>query len=78
MLTGKAAKGASTAFTAANQIERVVLIGAAKAPSSIKVTSAANGAARDLSFEYDAKKKVLTIRKPDVAATADFTITIKE
>lgn len=60
----------------ANTIERIVVLGLASKPSSVMATPH-GGKVRTLEFDFDAKTKVLTIRKPEVGADADWTISIK-
>lgn len=70
--------GGNKAFVPTNTVERVVVLGLGKAPKSVTATEGegASDAGRALSFEYDAAADVLTVRKPDVKAAYDFTITL--
>lgn len=58
-----------------NAIERIVVLGLTYKPASVMAT--AGGSVRSLDFEYDGKTKILTIRKPAVAADADWSIAVK-
>lgn len=57
-----------------NVVERVVIAGMAKVPKRV-VLSQANVASVDLVFFHDAANKVVTLKKPDVRADQDWTIT---
>jgi hypothetical protein len=56
------------------RVERVVVMGMKHAPNGIVLEN--SDGTRELTFDFDANKSTLTIRKPDVPATSDFTITI--
>jgi len=58
-----------------NTVERVVILGVKAAPASI-VAKTSGGVTRDLTFVYESSLARLTIRKPDVVAAEDWTITI--
>lgn len=75
VLTGSAVPGSPAGFTAVNQIERVVVMGMAKPPRSVAL-SPASGPAQDVTFDFDSRVKVLTIRKPEILATTDFSLTV--
>ena len=75
VLTGTSPTGASSGFEAPNRIERILIIGAASPPHKV-TAKPGTGQPYELSFEYDTRRKTLTIRKPDVAATEDFVITV--
>ena len=74
VLEGSAPPGTAAGFEAGNTVERVVVIGMATAPT--KITATVAGQSRDLTFDFDSFKKVLTIRKPDVVVSMDFAIAI--
>lgn len=61
-------------YAAPNVIERIVIAGMAKVPTRV-VLSQANVALADLVFFHDAANKVVTLKKPDVRADQDWTIT---
>jgi mannosyl-oligosaccharide alpha-1,3-glucosidase len=58
-------------------IERIVVLGFQGKPSTISITGTVEQTPRALEFDYDGKKKVLTIRKPDVFAVEDWVITTR-
>ena len=58
-------------------IERIVVMGFQDKPKSVSITGAVEQVPRNLEFDYDGKKKVLTIRKPDVLAVEDWIIMIR-
>jgi len=62
-------------------IERIVVMGFQDKPKSVSITGSITGAVeqvpRNLDFDYDGKKKVLTIRKPDVLAVEDWIVMIR-
>ncbi len=66
-----------------NEVERVVVVGWRSTPKSVTVSVEGRReggeaqAARALEFEYDGKKKVLTIRKPAVMVDDDWTVVIR-
>eukprot|EP00617_Octactis_speculum_P024935 CAMPEP_0185770024 /NCGR_PEP_ID=MMETSP1174-20130828/57134_1 /TAXON_ID=35687 /ORGANISM="Dictyocha speculum, Strain CCMP1381" /LENGTH=931 /DNA_ID=CAMNT_0028455309 /DNA_START=42 /DNA_END=2837 /DNA_ORIENTATION=+ len=66
--------GVPTTFTANNRVERLVFIGLERAPKTVSVSSKSKTGS--LTFDYDSRKKILTVRKPDVFATEDFKITV--
>jgi mannosyl-oligosaccharide alpha-1,3-glucosidase len=51
-------------------VERIIVMGVAAAPASIRVYD------RDLEFTYSSETSVLVIRKPEIPALADWTITL--
>jgi hypothetical protein len=57
-------------------VERVVVLGFASAPTSVVLPGTASQGDTALTFVYDAAAKALTIRKPNVAVAADFTLLI--
>jgi len=74
VLKASAVLGTNQDFTAENRIERIVIVGIAHAPERITVLS--EGQTRGLTFSFDGSSRVLTIRKPDVAASRDFEIAL--
>ena len=66
--------GGNKAYVPTNTVERIVVLGAGKAPSAVSVT--ADGVTTPLTFAYDAAADVLTIRKPDVRVAYDFSVAI--
>jgi len=62
------------AFAPDNVVERIVVLGFPAAPKAVTVT-AADGGATNVDFEYDAQSKVLTVRKPQLAISGDWTLT---
>eukprot|EP01116_Phalansterium_solitarium_P023891 TRINITY_DN8582_c0_g1_i1.p1 TRINITY_DN8582_c0_g1~~TRINITY_DN8582_c0_g1_i1.p1 ORF type:complete len:926 (-),score=425.77 TRINITY_DN8582_c0_g1_i1:222-2999(-) len=64
----------SNTFPAVNRVERVVVFNVQQQPS--KVTLESNGETRALQFVYEPSVRKLTIRKPDVAITDDWSIVI--
>eukprot|EP00613_Pedinella_sp_CCMP2098_P070138 CAMPEP_0171921638 /NCGR_PEP_ID=MMETSP0993-20121228/20470_1 /TAXON_ID=483369 /ORGANISM="non described non described, Strain CCMP2098" /LENGTH=937 /DNA_ID=CAMNT_0012559095 /DNA_START=98 /DNA_END=2911 /DNA_ORIENTATION=+ len=76
VLTGSSSPGSlQTRFDSDCRIERVVVMGLDRGPKKISLES--TDGARELTFDFDANTKTLTIRKPDVLATSDFTISIE-
>ena len=67
---GKGFEGLLTSMAGSNMIERIMIMGVEKAPTSIDVGGEALG------FTYDRNTKVLTIRKPDVSSVIDWQIKI--
>lgn len=68
------AVGVVAGYAAPNSVERVEIAGQASAPS--RVTLSVGGAAPvDLQFFFDASG-VVTVKKPDVKVTDDWTITL--
>jgi hypothetical protein len=66
------------AWAPGNTVERVVVLGAGRAPKAVAAVDAAPGAApRELAFSYDAAADAITVRKPDVKIAYDFEITFK-
>ena len=76
--TGRAALGheGATGWSPTNTVERVVVLGFASAPTSVVLPGTASQGDTALTFVYDAAAKALTIRKPNVAVAADFTLLI--
>jgi hypothetical protein len=52
-------------------VERIVVMGLAAAPTSIHVDE------RNLEFTHSSQSSVLIIRKPEIPALADWTVTIQ-
>jgi alpha 1,3-glucosidase len=77
VLRGAAPRGVPSNFRAENRCERVVVAGLPQAPRKVTLTSQGQ-APRDLSFEYDVAKKVLTVRKPDFLVVEDFEMALLE
>ena len=64
-----------SSYKPANKVERIVILGVSKAPSSISIT--VDGAARVLESFFDTTTKSLTIKKPHVAAVQDWSIELR-
>lgn len=67
-----------------NQVERIVVLGWKAKPKAVTLSVSEQGGAekqattqRSLEFMYDAKKRVLTIRKPEVMLDEDWTIGLR-
>jgi len=71
VLTGQAPPGLPSNFKPDNRCERIVVAGLQKAPRKITLTPEGH-AARELTFQYDAATRVLTIRKPDFLVVENF------
>jgi alpha 1,3-glucosidase len=57
-------------------IERIVVMGATK-PNEIELTHLTSSASTPIEFQYDEKSKILIIRKPEVSALEQWSITFK-
>ena len=57
-------------------IERIVVMGSSK-PKEISLTHVTSSKAIPIEFQYDEKSKILIIRKPQVSALEQWTITFK-
>lgn len=68
--TGKGWQESVETMTNSRMIERIIVMGVAKAPTSMDVGGEALG------FTYDSNAKFLVIRKPGVSAVLDWKITI--
>jgi alpha 1,3-glucosidase len=71
-LTSQRVGGGAAAGAFSNEVERVVVLGQPKKPAAV---TGAGGAKLD--FSYDAKSKVLTIRKPGVKTDEDWALEVK-
>ena len=61
------------------RIERVVIYGLQKEPSSVTIANPASGPdERALEFAYDARVGTMTVRKPDVCVVDDFDLRIRD
>lgn len=62
-------------------IERIVVVGQGSKPKSVAINGTITDKDREeprlLEFDYDGKKKVLTIRKPDVYAVENWSLTLQ-
>ena len=76
--TGRAAPGheGATGWSPTNTVERIVVLGFASAPTSVVLPGTSSQGDTALTFVFDAAAKALTIRKPNVAIAADFTLLI--
>ncbi|KAL6077361.1 Glucan 1,3-alpha-glucosidase [Balamuthia mandrillaris] len=59
-----------------NRIERIVVMGLRKTPESVKIRCQ-GGEERDVEFEYDGAKGVLTVRRPDCLMRNDWTMSMQ-
>ena len=57
-------------------IERIVVMGAIE-PNKIELTHLTSSASTPIKFQYDEKSKILIIRKPEVSALEQWSITFK-
>jgi hypothetical protein len=73
LMTGSSPTEIPVGFGAANNIERIIVIGMQSPPQKITLKSG-NSPLQNLSYEFDTKKKTLTIRKPEILVTMDFEI----
>ena len=62
-------------YEAENRVERIVIIGTQAPPRAVTLT--ASGVTKELTFVFDPKNSVITIRKPDFLATGDFEIKLE-
>lgn len=58
-------------------IERIVVMGATK-PKEIALTHATSSTSTPIEFQYDEKSKLLIIRKPEVSALEQWSITFRD
>jgi alpha 1,3-glucosidase len=63
-------------YAPANTVERIVILGAGRAPVSI-TASDAGAAPRSVDFTYDASLDAITLRKPDVKIAYDWTVQLQ-
>ncbi|CAM9846582.1 unnamed protein product [Ascophyllum nodosum] len=78
VLSGRAVEG-SGGYRVPNTIERVVIYGLQKEPSSVTIANPASGPdERALEFAYDARVGTMTVRKPDVCVVDDFDLRIRD
>jgi len=71
VLKGEAPAGVPSNFKPDNRCERIVVAGLQKAPRKITLTPQGQEP-RELTFEYDAANRVLTVRKPDFLVVENF------
>ena len=64
-------EGGAGSFQSEVTVERITVLGLATAPKAVAVEGAG-----ELTFYYDANAAILTIRKPAVLATGDWTISV--
>ena len=62
-------------FKPRNTLERVVVVGVKQPPTSVSVTDGKG--ARTATFDYNAQMQLLTIRKPNVPMSSDWTIALQ-
>jgi len=59
-----------------NMVERIIVLGKSSKPAAVIATSG-SGATRTLDFDYVAKEKTVIVRKPELRADEDWTVSMK-
>jgi len=81
VLTSKAADwtGLPQEYKSMNNLERVEIAGISSAPTRVLLRYNDNGQAvvRELNFNYDASRKFVTVKKPDVRVMESWSITLE-
>jgi alpha 1,3-glucosidase len=77
-LTSAAGEGtlpSNANYNPENTVERVIVVGVTATPSAVSITDAKG--TRSTQFKFDAAKKTVVIRKPDVVMAGDWTIKLE-
>jgi hypothetical protein len=74
--SSSASTASAKAYAPANTVERVVIMGAGKAPRAATAADA-DGVERKLTYVYDAGADMITLRRPDVKVAYDWTVTLQ-
>ena len=73
LISKDASGGDSSLFAPSNTMERIVIMGVEKKPISIKLSGE-----RTLEFSYEEKTKTVTIRKPGMFVSMDWSIVFEK